>query len=427
MMTSISNFLLAIACCYIDDNLFQSTINFMTVDQQKTFKLLIKKIQKLSPDLNLVIDVQQMIIQVFEHSEATNNLLATVTDIIDIRFCKGLHKLKDQKVPLDHNNEMKNKLAPVFSIKKLKNEMIHRKSKDMPTLNKLKALGPYKTLYYANKRITKALLALTKSFPNFQHVIGQVTAACQVSALTNTPLSLPVINLQGHPGIGKTQFVSALAKILQLEFFTINAPAMTGRFELCGGNPQYGDSDLGAIGRIMCFEAKSFQPIILIDELCMTKDNHQESIIQPLYSFFEREQRKCFKENFLNLELDLSGTIIFTTTNDFESLKPALKSRLVNVEIDPPTPEQMKAITQTMYKHCLTDMKLERYFSDKLSSVLLSTLCHLPPRSVTEKLRLAIGKACVRADEAVVTLGVSDFNLLDKDYKVNHNQAKKIH
>ena len=289
-------------------------------------------------------------------------------------------------------------------------------------------MGAKKSLYYVSQDRVKSLSALATSFPNFQRVIDQVTAACQVSLLSNKPLSLPVINLQGPPGIGKTQFVSALAKALQLEFFSINAAAMRGRFELCGGNPQYADSDLGTIGRIMCFEAKSFQPVILIDELCMAKDNSQDSIIQPLYSFFEREQRKCFKENFLNLELDLSGTIIFTTTNDFELLKPALKSRLVNMEIEPPKPEHMKAITENMYKHCLTDMKLGVYFSDKLPSELLATLCHLPPRDVMEKLRLAIGKACVRADvKDLVILKLSDLNILDIDSELNQNQPNKVH
>jgi len=134
------------------------------------------------------------------------------------------------------------------------------------------------------------------------------------------------------------------------------------------------DADVGMIGQIMCYEAKSFQPILLIDELCMAKDNHHDSIIQPLYSFFDREQRKCFKENFLNLELDLSGAIIFTTTNDYKQLKPALQSRLVNIDIKTPTPKQTQSIVQIIYESCVIDMKLKHYFNAKLSHELLSTL-----------------------------------------------------
>lgn len=419
MMFLITPFSLALACCYIDDdNHLQDIISFMTFKQQKVFAALIKTIQLLPPNPELVVDVQQMIIHIVERSGQTMSVLATVADILGINVSKELNEQDNNKTQPTQSSVKRSNSVPIFSMKKLKNEVKHRKAKDMQTFSTLIEQGPKKTLYYANKNTTSSLSSLAKSFPNFQRVIDQVIAACQVSVLTNTPLSLPAINLQGQPGIGKTQFISALAKALQLEFFTINAAAMTGRFELCG-DPQYGDSDLGAIGRIMCFEAKSFQPTILIDELCMAKDNPQDSIIQPLYSFFEREQRKSFKESFLNLELDLSGTIIFTTTNDFELLKTALKSRLVNMEIEPPTPGHMKAITQNMYKDCLIDMKLKQYFDDKLSPALLSTLCQLPPRSVIEKLGLAIGKACVRAEESnLVTLTMEDFEEFDIHHDV---------
>ncbi|GAA6204526.1 AAA family ATPase [Thalassotalea sp. SU-HH00458] len=429
MMTTITTFSLATACCYIDDDRhLQDIISFMSFEQQKGFKSLISTIQEMPPTPEFVVEVQQMIMSVFKDFEVTISVLATVADILGVTFSDDLTGQEESKHKFEENSGEQPELIPIFSKEGLAIEMKHRKPKDMPKLKELKALGPNKTLYYAQRNTVKQLSSLATSFPNFQPVIAQVNAACQVSLLTKTPLSLPVINLQGHPGIGKTQFVNALAKTLSLEFFTINAAAMTGRFELCGGNPQYGDADVGAIGRIMCFEAKSASPIILIDELCMAKDNHQESIIQPLYSFFEREQRKCFKENFLNIELDLSGAIIFTTTNDFESLKPALKSRVVNIDIEAPTPNQMQAIVQSIYEQCLVDMKLESYFSNKLSAKLLSALCHLPPRNVSEQLRLAIGKACVQAnDKDLVILKLSDLNMLDNDNEPNQNHPNKVH
>ena len=362
-MTSISTYSLATACCYIDDDGYlEDLISFMSYEQQKAFKSLIHTIQEVSPSPEFVVETQQMIMHIFKHFFPTISALATIADMMDINFSKGLKELSDDKALLAKTNTPACDCRPLFSLDKLKIEMVHRKPKDTPKLQELVDLGPNKAPYCADKSSIEALQQLAKSFPNFTSVIGQISAACQVSLLTNTPLSLPVINLQGPPGIGKTQFISALAKALTLEFFTINAAAMTGRFELSGANPQYSDADLGAIGRIMCFESKSFQPIILIDELCMAKDNQHDSIIQPLYAFFDREQRKCFKENYLNLELNVSGAFIFTTTNDYESLKPALKSRLVNNEIEPPTPLQMQAITLNIYQQCLVDMQLADYF-----------------------------------------------------------------
>lgn len=126
----------------------------------------------------------------------------------------------------------------------------------------------------------------------------------------------------------------------------------------------------------------------------------------------------------MNLELDLSGVIIFTTTNDYKTLKPALKSRVININIDQPTPTQMKAIAQSIYENCLSDMKLQHYFNAELSLKLLSNLCHFSPRRLTEEIRLAIGSACIRATKTQrVELVIEDFDSLN----MSQNAKSDIH
>jgi len=414
MMSSITTLALATACCYIDEKIhLDEIINFMTTSQQFMFKRRLDAVKLFNPNPHLVIEVQQMIMQVHHQSRQAASLLTTMSEVVGVTFDEGLDKQSDVEKQFSQSEFDTSDTAPLFSLVKLQEEIKNRKEKDMLKLKALIEIGANKQRCYASNSKLVALNKLAVAYPNFNEAIGQISAACQVSILTNTPLSLPVINLQGPPGIGKTQFIKALAKALHLEFFSINAAGMTGRFEISGGNPQYLDSDVGMIGQIMCYEARSFQPILLIDELCMARDNHHDSIIQPLYSFFDREQRKSFKENFLNFELDLSGAIIFTTTNDYKLLKPAIKSRLVNIDIKTPTPEQMKSIVQNIYESCLIDMKLQHYFSDFLSQELLSKLSFLSPRRVIEVLRFAIGKACVRAKEVrKVELVQDDFEVL---------------
>lgn len=119
----------------------------------------------------------------------------------------------------------------------------------------------------------------------------------------------------------------------------------------------------------MCVEAQIFQPLILLDELCMARDNSSDSVIQPLYALFDREQRKSFKEHYLDLSLNLSGALIITTTNNIEKLKPALKSRLVNFAINPPNTQQMRKIVQTMFTEMLIELELTDHFTLTLTPV----------------------------------------------------------
>lgn len=414
MMSSITTLALATACCYIDEKShLDEIINFMAASQQFMFKRRLDAVKLFNPNTQLVIEVQQMIMQVHHQSRQATSLLTTMAEMVGVTFDESLDKQSDVEKQFSQSEFDTSDTAPLFSLAKLQEEIKHRKEKDIAKLKALIEIGANKQHCYASDSKLIALNKLAVAYPNFTEALAQVTAACQVSILTNSPLSLPAVNLQGPPGIGKTQFIKALAKTLHLEFFSINAAAMTGRFELSGGNPQYMDADVGMIGQVMCYEAKSFQPILLIDELCMARDNQHDSIIQPLYSFLDREQRKYFKENFLNLELDLSGAIIFTTTNDYKQLKPALKSRLVNIDIKAPSPKQMQSIVQNIYESCLLDMKLQHYFNARLSNELLSKLSFLPPRKVIEALRLAIGKACVRANTGKrVELVVEDFEAL---------------
>ena len=126
----------------------------------------------------------------------------------------------------------------------------------------------------------------------------------------------------------------------------------------------------------------------------MARDNSNDSVIQPLYSMFDREQRKSFREHYLDINLDLSGALFISTTNNFDKLKPALKSRLVNIEIKPPTQKQMYGIVATIHHDSLLKMKLMPYFKAELSPIVLPLLAQKSPRVAKEAIRLVIGQAC---------------------------------
>ena len=336
----------------------------------------------------------------------------TVTSNVDMtEYDNDLAALEALAVIGNNSDDIKRETNALFCEQTLLENIKKVAKKDEAKYQAVLAAGALKRLYVPQKTYLHQLDELAQRFPNFKAVITLIKSSIQISLLGGEAFSFPILNLQGEPGCGKTCFVKALADTLTLEFFMLNVASMSGRFELVGGNKQYGDADMGAIGQIMCVEAKTFQPLILIDELCMARDNTSDSVIQPLYSLFDREQRKSFKEHYLALELDLSGTLIITTTNNFEQLKPALKSRLVNFEIKPPTKKQMHGIVATLYNESLTELALTPYFKPELPSTVLSLLAKTSPRVAKEEIRLAIGQACSRAKQnAKITLDVNDFN-----------------
>ncbi len=53
------------------------------------------------------------------------------------------------------------------------------------------------------------------------------------------PLEVTHILLLGEPGLGKTKFVSELAKVLQLPYFELSLATITSSFVLSGGDLQW--------------------------------------------------------------------------------------------------------------------------------------------------------------------------------------------
>jgi hypothetical protein len=72
-------------------------------------------------------------------------------------------------------------------------------------------------------------------------------------------------------------------------------------------------------------------------------------------------------------------------------------------------------------------MKLQHYFKKELSLKLSSTLCDFSPREVIEVIRLAIGKACVRANQIQrVELMIEDLELSNVSQCVEHTNLKHV-
>lgn|GEM_PF-4220969 len=97
------------------------------------------------------------------------------------------------------------------------------------------------------------------------------------------------------------------------------------------------------------------------------------------------------------------------------------------MEIEPPTPKKMQAIVQKIYENCLLDMKLQHYFNAALTLKLLSKLCLFSPRRITEEIRLAIGKACIRAKQCQkVELTIRDFELSSISQNIENSYPSDI-
>jgi hypothetical protein len=255
---------------------------------------------------------------------------------------------------------------------------------------------PSRELKLATTSILNDVKILHVEFPNFHEAVEQIEAHLSLNILTEMPIKLPAINLQGEPGIGKTQFVRRLAEVLQLEFFDLNIGSMSGKFELVGGHSTYRDATYGEVARLMLGQGETANPLFLLDELCLVKATNGENLYHPLYGLFDAKQSRCFKDVFLGIELDLSSVNFITTTNEFSRLPAAIKSRLTNISISAPNRQQMTSIVESIFQELLVEFGLEEHLKSGLCMDIIQALTKYPPRDVRQHLHYACGLAARR-------------------------------
>ena len=254
--------------------------------------------------------------------------------------------------------------------------------------------GPGRRLHKPCKQVLVALRRLLEEFPNFREVTTSLIGSYKISLIGGTALQLPVINLQGPPGVGKTTYVKAVAKALGQPFHDLKVSQMLERFELAGMSRGWKNATLGKIAKILLVdEAQEGQPVVLFDELCMARDTEESSVIHPLYTVFDRDSGDQFRDLFLDLPINTRYLIAFTTTNNIEKLRPALRSRLLSYNIEAPNNSEMCAVAQKLYRQLLERFNLERRFPEHLSVPVLNKLTQGSIRDMKLKLEQAITRS----------------------------------
>jgi len=314
-----------------------------------------------------------------------------------------LCEAKESSPEDDTNTTIKRKeliTKKVFNLSDLEAELIFRSNENgvelvQEVLNK----GDEKRVIIATEKMLLAFDKMYLLFPNFQEVISEIHACLKLSLYAELPIEFPVINLNGPPGIGKTHFIKTLCKLINLDFYDASIATMSGKQDLVGGSSQFKSATIGEIAKALLMKTDTYQPCVLLDELCLAKCEGEHSIVPSLLALFDYEQRKCVKERYLDLDMDCSGILFFTTTNNIENLLPAVRSRLTNFEILPPSSDEMLVVCNEIYKSFLAEKGLGKLFAKNLCILVSSLLKNMTPREAKSAIISGVKRALVRSND----------------------------
>ncbi len=290
---------------------------------------------------------------------------------------------------------------------------------------------PWEKMSRDNKDLREAKQILEADHYGLEKVKERILEFLAVRMLTEKGES-PILCLVGPPGTGKTSVAKSIARAMNKKYIRISLGGVRDEAEIRGHRRTYVGAMPGRIANgIKAAGVKN--PLMLLDEIDKVSSDYKGDTSSALLEVLDGEQNVRFRDNYIELPLDLSEVLFIATANDVQTIPRPLLDRMEIIEISSYTEnEKFHIAKEHLLKKQIEKHGLEAYDFTITGGALKKIISAYTREAGVRSLERKIGEVCRKAARQILeegrdSLKVSEGNL--KEYlgteRYSINRANK--